>query len=264
MNVFMFHFGRSGSTALAGAISKIPDFFWHGEIFSHGTVVFEGFDALPISRKDKNGGGLFNCDEFIEFIDVAKHGIEQQMGHPFIRYGCEIKSYHFEYGYFSFSLENALVALAEKFPGSRFIFLRRRNALRRILSANIARQTGVYHVSKAVGKPNKFLIDLDNFNDADLKMKGEITAVLRNSTMVEECYKETILKHGGFEICYEDHIEASMEPAMSILSQQLDVECVTPETSLKRTNPFPLSETVENYEELCQRLLDAGMDHFLI
>ncbi|MEO8331584.1 MAG: hypothetical protein ABI479_04065 [Gallionella sp.] len=262
MNVFMFHFGRSGSTVLANAIASIPDFFWHGEIFTGGTVVYDGFEALELSSK--KGGGRFDCSEFLEFIDVAKQGIERQIGHPIMRYGCEIKSFHFEFGYFSFPLENALEALASSFPDSRFIFLRRRNSLRRILSATIARQTGIYHIKTVVDKPNRIQIDLDAFEDADLNFRGEITAVLRNSMAVENRYAEAILKHGGFEICYEDHIEASLEPAMTILSQQLDVECVVPETQLRKTNPFPLSETIENYEELWQRLSVAGMDNFLL
>lgn len=264
MNVFMFHFGRSGSTALADAISRIPGFFWHGEIFSEGTYVYDGFESLEISRKDKKGGGRFDCPDFLEFIDVAKHGVEQQLGHPIIRYGCEIKNYHFEFGYFSFSLESALDALASRVPDSKFIFLRRRNPLRRILSANIARQTGIYHVTTSVDKPNKIRIDLNNFNDVDLKFCGEIAAVLRNSMEVENQYSEVILRHGGFEICYEDHIEGSMDKAMDILSQKLMVECVPPETSLKKTNPFPLSETIENYEELRQQLSSVGMGNFLV
>jgi len=109
---------------------------------------------------------------------MRRKGVQRDAHYSFMHYGCEIKGYHFEYGYFNFSLDDALSALAARFPDSKFIFLKRRNSLRRILSSTVARQTGVYHVKTSVDGPNKFKIDLDSFADIDLHFHGEITAVL--------------------------------------------------------------------------------------
>ena len=263
MNVFMIHFGRCGSTALADDITRIPGFFWHGEIFSEGTLVYDGFEASELSKKKIAGSADFDLSEFLDFIDVAKRGIQQQIGRHITRYGCEIKGYHFEYGYFKFSLDTALGALASRFPDSRFIFLRRRNSLRRILSSVLARQTGVYHVTTFVDTPNRIKLDLNHFVDMDLNCRGEITAVLRNSMMLGGRFSEVVLRHGGFEICYEDHIKNSMDPAMAILSDRLKVERVLSETHLKKTNPFAMIDMIENYDDLRERLTMAGMERFL-
>ncbi len=262
MNVFMFHFGRCGSTVLGRAISNSPGVFWHGEIFSDQVPVYEGFQELDISKKQ--GAGFFTLEEFLEYVVVAKIGAHASQGNKFLHYGCEVKSYHFECGFFKFSIDESLDALNNCFPEARFIFLRRRNSLRRILSAIIARQTGIYHVVNPVTAPNKVLIDLDNFEDADLNFRASILDVLRNSVIVEERYAKAIRQINGLEIFYEDHIDGGVVKALEAISKGFSLETSDVVVDLERTNPFPLSAMIENFEELRMRLHDTEFTNLTI
>lgn len=259
MDIFMFHFGRCGSTVLADSIKQIPGFVWHGEIFSRTTFVYKGFEN---SRwQEKKGNGQFTIDEFIDFIKDAKGGFFKPR-HDRVHYGCEIKGYHFEYNFFKFSLEQALTALANEFSGCKFIFLQRSNSLRRILSSLIARDTNVYHTSSNL-QINTIKLDFDNFCDYDLNNRGDILSVLAKSASREKYYMDTIVSNGGFIINYESDIQNDINDAMSLISTNLGVPLIKPKVVFVKTNPSPINHIVINYDELLKKLSGTEYAGFL-
>lgn len=260
MNVFMFHFGRCGSTVLADSINQIPGFVWHGEIFSRGVFVYKGFENTP--WHSKQGDGKFTLDEFIEYINVAKSGLLSRTSHK-PHYGCEIKGYHFEYNNFNFSLDEALARLEEEFDDCKFIFLWRENSLRRIISSLTARETKLYHSTQPVSTCHRLFIQLDYFRDFDLNSAGDIVDVLENSAQKEKLYINCTREHDGLILSYEQHIEPGVVNAINIICDKFGLNRINPTVRLHKTNPGSISNSVANIEELQQRLSGTRFCQFL-
>lgn len=255
MIVFMFHFGRSGSTVLTNCINQSPEIFWQGEIFSDNIYISPEFENSSWFEK-QGGAACFTLDEFIDYIkfciseskykeDGAKH------------YGCEIKSYHFEFGRFQFSLVECLNKLREEFS-AEFIFLERTNSLRRILSSLLGAQKNIWHLHEESVTPNKITIDVNDFHDADLNFRGHIATVCDNSKKKNAEYRNAILSMQGQYIEYESDIDNSSLVGFYKLVEFIGVDSFQPIIKFKKTNPQPLSEIIINYEEVLPFLTSSN------
>ena len=66
MNIFFIHFGRCGSTVLMDCLRQQDKYNIHGEIFSGGTAMYDGFERSPWA--DKKGNGIFeHVDDMVNY-----------------------------------------------------------------------------------------------------------------------------------------------------------------------------------------------------
>ena len=257
----MFHFGRSGSTVLTQSLSQLDNVIWHGEIFSGATHMYAGFEDSRFASK--KGNGEFQIGEFVDYIADAKNNYLQQIGKQDAIYGCEIKGYHFEGGLFKFSLDQAIQALSDHFDDARFIFLRRKNALRRVVSMEIAKRTNVWHLKTDEPSLNRIDTDFSNIRDTSLGFHGTILEVLKNSEKVEREFSKSIRSFGGLELVYEDDIVGNMFSAIQKICSAFSIEYKDTVVELKKTNPHALEEIVINYEKLEKSLTGSEFEHML-
>jgi hypothetical protein len=260
MIYFMFHFGRSGSSVLTNSIGQHPNVFWHGEIFSKNVTIGDGFENTEYSKKQ--GGGEFTIEQFIEYIrkciDFSNYKYK-----PSTIYGCEIKSYHFEYNNFKFSLAECLQKLQEEFD-CEFIFLERKNSFRRILSCQIANQSNVWHVSSESKKTHLTYVDVNNFSDFDLNYTGTLIETLNHSNIKQAEYRYIVEKYDGAYFSYEDELEHDVYKGVNRLVSIMGLSDFKPEIKYKKTNPKGLNETVCNYDEVNEVLKSNKLNPYLI
>ncbi|MDG3088650.1 hypothetical protein P7F88_22335 [Vibrio hannami] len=259
MMYFMFHFGRSGSTVLTNCIGQSEDVFWHGEIFSRNVHIGSGFDGSQY--KSKQGGGSFSLDEFIDYIKACKKYARPSED---IEYGCEIKSYHFELGLFKFTLDECLERLRVEFD-CKFIFLERKNSLRRILSCLMANETNVWHKSSNNDNEisKKLTLDINALPDADLGFKSDLHSTLSHSEKVNRKYKESILEMQGMCLSYEFDLKSDVMIGVDKLSSFMNLPEYKPEVKYKKTNPQEISSLITNFIDVKKVLESSRFDWML-
>ena len=233
----------------------------HGEIFSGGTAMYEGFDHSP--WKSKKGSGVFhNVGEMCAYISDAKQG---RFGINSLRpYVCEIKAYHFTGNLFQFELPEALAALKDAFANSRFLFLGRQNHLRRIVSMLRAKSDGIWHsrgtdlnVTGSVKKGEAIALDLADFRDTSLSARGDINRVLKNSEEQTAFYSRSIAQFGGMVLYYEEQLKEDPNIGAAELSAWLGYPYRDVKPTFVRTNDAPIRELVMDYESL-ERTVQRG------
>lgn len=235
----MVHIGRCGSTVLSNMIEQDYSIHWAGEIYE------------PIFKAWKSVG-----HDFPRPLKLAKSPIsylKHEMGRsrkPF--FGFEVKPYHLKLlGQDPEEYFNYLQSLGFE----RFILLDRANRLRKIISSLLSQQSGVYHVSPGNFKrhrKSKILINLDNIqidNDAKTLLEYLQDYDRRWAKVCDLLSDKEVLS-----LEYSRDIEADPFVAYDKVSRFLDLNLKTPKIYYKRTNPYPIAELVENYDELCDLL----------
>jgi hypothetical protein len=259
MIYFMFHFGRSGSTVLTNSIGQHPNVFWHGEIFSKNVTIGDGFENTEYSKKQ--GDGEFTIEEFIEYIRNCM-GFSNYKVEGNTIYGCEIKSYHFEFDKFKFTFTDCLKRLKEEF-NCKFIFLERKNSLRRILSCQLANQSNVWHLSAESLETNTISVDVEGFKDVDLNYNGSLIDTLKNSSCKQVEYSNVVQKNEGLYLSYEGDIQHDVLKAINKLAFYMNIADFKPEIKFKKTNPSELKHMVDNYKVVEDSLIDSPFSEFL-
>ncbi len=251
MNLFLFHSGRVGSTFLASLLKQISGVCWNGEIFSKNVFVYKGFNELDISRKQ--GDGVFSLYEFIEYINKAKSGKASNFCDEISCYGCEIKTYHFEKNFFKFNFEDCLNELQNEFENCKFVFIYRKETLRRLVSAQVARENKIYHLTgEQKADLTKIILDTNDYYDSDLNIKGALSGVIMEAKKKERGYMSTIEKHGGVILEYEEDLNNDYMAGVRKITHDWPPNLLPEKfkVSLNKTNPFKLEDIIINYKEV--------------
>jgi hypothetical protein len=252
----MIHAGRVGSSALAGALSSLP-LICAGEIFT---------DSLQICARLPSGISFAEKLQFC-FDNAEALGNHYTEGAPV---GIYPKSaYMFEFKPFHPNMPTFEHALKMFVDGgvTHFIYLSRRNYLRRLVSFIVARESGVWHSGTTPDTPFQVYLDPQYVIDNEIGFEG---GTLANAIKAYETFDSRMrcgLKALGLPVLsltYEDDIESDVVVAFERVRQFLELPLAPVFNSgHARTNPYPLPRIILNFEAVKQYLKDVGCSYLL-
>jgi len=225
-NIVMLHAGRTGSSVIADMLSQHTNIKWNGEIYLDYPKYLTFFTSDPI--------------QFLIYKMYQKHSKI---------YGFELKALknqHLEM-FIKLSLEEYLEEITN-LGYSYFIFLKRKNLLRRYISIIQMLETNVYHTTKNPVKPRIITINTKN-----IWINNQKTDLINYFKILEKEYDDVqkiIKKYNFLYLSYEEDVLANPSIAYKKICKYINVEIQNPKVNLKRTNPFSIKEVVANYEEI--------------
>jgi hypothetical protein len=237
-NIAMLHAGRCGSSVLADLLDQRPDFHWCGEPFE---AMEPYYYRLP---------GAIRAHERIS--DVL------------YRHRCRYFGFDSKYlpeQHLHRDLANqtpaGYVALLERLGFTHFILVDRRNHLRRAVSVAVGTRTGLWNTTMAPRARTAVRLDPLRFQSY-----GEEMPLLRYFESLERqhaVFRELLKGRRLLELCYEDDVEPDPRIGYRKTCEFLGIDALPVEVRLKRMNPWPLAELVENLDEV--RSVLAGTRH---
>jgi len=230
-NVAMFHTGRCGSTVLGNLLNQNPEISWAGEVFE---------DMHKRYRKYR-----WRKEKPLKIIEIIMYS----RGCNF--FGFETKSMkeqHLRPQWIDMNLIDYIGALC-KLGFKHFIILRRRNYLKRAMSATVGFRSGIWHQKKGeTTNPIQVNIDINNF-----KIGNTSKPLLQHFRDLDQHYLElnSILNENCvLNLIYEDDIQDNPIAAYNKICDFLKIESFPVEIRRKKTNPFKMYEVVQNLDEI--------------
>jgi hypothetical protein len=234
-NVAMFHTGRCGSTVLGNLLNQNPEISWTGEVFANMHKRYEKYSW----RKEKP----------LKILEILMYSREC----PY--FGFETKSMkeqHLRPQWIDMNLIDYIDALC-KLGFKHFIILKRRNYLRRVMSATVGFKSGIWHQKKdETNKPIQINIDINNF-----KIGNTSKQLLQHFHDLDQHYIElnSMLKEKDLlNLVYEDDIQDNPMDAYNKICDFLRIEPYPVEIRRRKTNPFKMSEVIQNLDEVKETL----------
>jgi len=232
--VGMFHPGRCGSTVLGDLLGQNSRVFWDSEVFD------------PTVRKLPKNPFAY-LQRRIERCGKPIYGFETKLYHP-ERLGYDTSHY----------LEQL-----EGLGFERFIFLTRRNVLRLLVSAWMAMaKAEAYHVA-AGAKSSLKRIRLD-------PLKAELGGVfaplvdhLRATAALIADARQVLDGRYVLDLIYEEDVAEDPRRAYLRACEFLGIEPEPAQVSYGRTTPFPISEVIENFDEVKAALAGSEFEWML-
>jgi hypothetical protein len=231
--VIVFHIGRSGSTVLANLLDQHPEVTWKGELLGR-----------LLRKRGRGQGPLARGDDPLD-----------RLARPFQRgptpvVGAEVKPRHLR------ELELELHPFLERATAAgvdRFVVLRRRNLLRKVVSAAVGVQTGRYHLPAGTRlPPARIAIDPDR-----VAIEYTERPLLEFLEGYERDFAELDRVLAGLPtlaMTYEDDVELDPFVGYRRLCEFLGLEPLPVEIRNERVNPWPIREIVEDVAPLEQAL----------
>jgi len=233
-NISMLHLGRCGSSVLGYLLNQHSKIHWDSELFHFI------YDKELVELKMTN-----------DPINLLKI----KMSWPLKEYyGFETKftkEEHLRKELVNMDLLKYLSTLTD-IGFNKFIILKRKNYLKQILSLILATKTKNFHTNKEMKEAVKVKINYDNswFGTLNDSLINIFEYLDRSYAEVENClYQKDILK-----LTYEDDILEDPMIALKKVCDFLDIEYNNPVNVFKRTNPFELKDSIENFDELAAHL----------
>lgn len=230
--VVMFHIGRSGSTVLCDLLNQHPYVYWDREVYERKLPPWKQIvKDIPLKE--------ISFDP-VRYIQKRT----KRSGRKY--YGCEVK--FFQLALVNLSQKDFIQATRE-FGFKHFIILERKNYLRAIVSSIILHQNNVIQV-KAEKKSGikKIHMDVNNveIDRASKPLIRHLTEYTRDFNELKSLLAET----GYLYLTYEDDIETSPITGYNKTCRFLEIQQHKPVIERGKMNPFPLSETIVNFQEV--------------
>lgn len=225
-NVAMIHAGRCGSTVLAWMLERHPRVFWDHEIYTPVRGLWRGQmdPGAFLERRLRRAGRRW--------------------------YGCEVK---YEHTALMGRDAAAIVGFLEDHGITRFIGLIRRNTLRSVVSRTVRWHGGPNHLrSGATAERRPVIVGIDRvgFPPYDCALVDLLDRVAADhETVVQSCAGRPFL-----ELTYEDDIRDDPRTGYRRICAFLDLAPADERVPLEPTNPFPLREIIENFDEVAGAL----------
>jgi LPS sulfotransferase NodH len=234
-NVAMFHTGRCGSTVLGNLLNQNPEISWVGEVFE---------DMQKRYRKYR-----WRKEKPLKILEIIMYSSECRY------FGFETKSMkeqHLRLHWIDMNLIDYIGALCQ-LGFKHFIILKRRNYLKRAMSATVGFKSGIWHQKKdETNNPIQINIEINNF-----KIGNTSKHLLQHFRDLDQHYLElnSILeKKCLLNLIYEDDIQDNPISAYNKICDFLKIEPVPVEIRRKKTNPFKMSEVIKNFDEVKETL----------
>lgn len=226
----MFHIGRSGSTVLGELLGQHPDVHWDGEV--HRPAV----RALKRGRKRAS----------VKTADPIGALATRIAASPKPVYGFEVKFFHLRV--LGVTLARYLDAL-QGLNVSRFIVLRRRNTLRKVVSSLVAQQAGAYRLpAGAQPKPRQVEVNVERLViDADAK---PLLAFLEGYERAFAGIEKHLAARQSLTLVYEDDLLLDPVSGYRRTCEFLGLAPAAAEVRAGRNNPFPLEQIVSNIDQV--------------
>jgi hypothetical protein len=229
--IIMLHHGRCGSTVLTNMFEEYSEIEWHGEAYKK-----------PFRKElQNNKESLLNSVKSRRVKRTSK------------KFGFEIKPMHL--GDFSISVKEFIdFCVAENF--SHYITLIRKNSLRKIVSSEIGRATQKWHLKPDVEiKKSKIYLSTNPKEDNFL--------INRLDDLQSKIQEITSIDPNTLKLVYEDDVRDDPNIGFKKLQQFLSLPEKQLTPSLKRFNPEPLSDLIENYRNVEKLLYNTPYEWML-
>ena len=255
-NVVMLHWGRSGSTVLGHLLHKNPDIFWDSEIF-----IGNRMPAIPRPMNKL----LFRAPGLVI-------GVRRQRSRKPV-YGFESKPSQIARVGLNFA---QFVAKLNAMHFSHYILLQRRNLLRIIISDSVAKQNGIWHRQRHRGhavpkssdqdaRPSAIRIDVNAVALGSSFQRNRMS-LLEHLRAIEDEYQQfnALLRDKTLlQMSYEEHIQQDPRVGYRRVCEFLAVSAPEVQVDLGKTNPWPVKEIVENYDEVADVLAGTPYEWML-
>jgi len=232
----MWHTGRCGSSVIADLIRQDGRIHWAGEIL-------EGYSKIWSQKNIMNG-------------DISKQIYrkikKRQMIAGWRAFGFEMKLWHHK----RLNLEfEEVFGILQQLSFNNNILLERKNYLRQTVSWQVAKARGQIHLRQ--GQERKLVKIKLNVSDDSRLLYG-----LRLYTHYHQELKEK-LPQDFLYLCYEDDIQSDPYRGYSKIMQYFGYSPKDVSTQHVRTNPYKLSDVIENYDEVSNYLENTPF-HWMI
>lgn len=236
--VTTFHIGRSGSTVLGDLLNQHAAIQWLGEVYEWPE--FKGTTAAP-------GPGSELVRRLRTRLPTADRAVA----------GIEAKFYHLhDHG---IPLHEFVTELRDELGAGgrcRWIVLRRKNYLRKVVSSLVARQRGQWFArpGQAV-QPVSIAID-----PARVCIDGDVQPLVdyfRDWDAQFDQLDAELAAQNPLQLTYEDDIEPDPRIAYTKVCGFLGLEPGTPDVRYRRTTPQPLAEIVTTLDAVRRALADS-------
>jgi hypothetical protein len=218
--------GRTGSTVLEDLLGSTGHFVTRGEVLGYkaSSIFFPAAFVKGLTRIRRNQN-----------------------------FFCHVKPYHLASAREGAAARRAAIATfleAMVRDGFRIIHLKRNDKVRHYLSGQIALARGAYHKKDAAAETLKIVVDRQQFEQGLERRRQwdrDVEAALQrvdHITLEYERDLEDSAAHQGTVDRVLDFLRLERRPAT---------------TSLRKINQRPLSDVVENYDELVQWMSELGM-----
>lgn len=242
--VAMFHTGRCGSTVLGEMLGAQSDIFWAGEIFEDMPGRYGALARHPQAVSRILRRSIAEPASLRSLVRASQYPRHYQA------YGFETKylpHQHLRPGWIGPDL-SAYLNLLEAHGFDRFILLHRHHHLRKLVSGIAARETGVWHSRASATGPVQIELPVVDFEWSS--WRGSLLECLRY--LDAQHAQLMALLHGRrvLQLSYEEHISADPAVAYREVCNFLGLTAKPVPARLKKTNPFPLNESVQNWDEV--------------
>ena len=228
----MFHVGRSGSTVVADQLLQHPGLAWAGEM-------------LDPKRLRRPVGPAAAIDRVAAGIRAAGHR----------RFGCETKFYHLRRARLPLA---AFLDALDRLRFDRFLVVRRRNLLRKVVSSQVARASRRWHLPAG----ETAALHPVRIDPAAVPVEGETRPLLAIIEGYLADFRALDAALGGrprLDLVFEDDIRPDPAAAGRRASDFLGLPPHPAAVRLAPTTPWPLGRVVENLDEVRAHL--AGTPH---
>jgi hypothetical protein len=239
-NVLMLHTGRSGSTVVGNLLQQHSRIYWDGEIYEKMFVWIRARQRVLVRDQEP----LLGPGDAWPYLDRRRKRAGVQL------YGFECRDYHLHW--LKISLVDYLRAARSR-GFTRVIVLERRNLLLKIISNVVAETRNQHHVRAGVQVERPSLrLDLDQvpLDHGHVEIRSALTRTKRWLEAADAAAAEFEHLH----LCYEDSIQNDPLVAYRQACDFLGVAPESPRIALGKTTAFPLSQIIENFDELRERL----------
>lgn len=258
--------GRSGSSVLVQALDSSPCIACFGEVFNW---------LLPSIRFDVEGYDNFSArDRELRERDPVRFLYER----IFAQHSEEIRAVGFKLHYGHVWGFTGLLERLMEDTGIRVLHLRRRNLLRMLVSWRMAEKTGIWlaqgtrrltpanllrvarHPLRAATWLGRYLRSPQapaKFAQVRITLSEEECSGFFNQMRWDEAHFDNLFRqHPKLTVFYEDLVDRRqdvLDQAQSFLGVEPSPLTVT----LRRQNPEPLRDLLENYDELYEAFRDS-------
>lgn len=234
--IAMFHFGRCGSTVLAGMLARHPGLHWDHEVFAGHALL-----APAHARGDVTAWSNSRHFPYAPLPYLMRR--MRWAGRR--RYGFETKFHHVRAN--GLTLEGYLAAL-RRLGFERYVLLTRRNLLRVAVSSLRAVTDGPHLRVGAATQARALPLDLEA-----VRISGQclpLTGFFEQWERDCDALRALVPGDALLELVYEEDIASGPERAYRRVCEFAGLEPQPVAPRQQRTNPFALREMVANYDEL--------------
>jgi LPS sulfotransferase NodH len=260
----MIHEGRCGSTVLASILSQHPGIVHLNEIVSRGAWVSDDFTGSDLERRRDDLG--VSIAELCDFVRATAELSKSSNKPGRLFTGFEIKLNQLTRPYLACDLATLVDTLSAGLGVVRFVFVTRRNILRRHVSTLRCLHRNVTH-AKDIADVNFEMVRIDPDSVRDLSydfttIHPDITTFLESSEARRLEVRDFALGRGELYLEYEDFERDPVIGAGSILDH-LGLPRFLPESPLLKTGDRHLSDLVENFAEIADVLRGTRWENML-